>query len=282
MSAVDRLHPGRGWWAKFDRAQEHLIELQRVTAPFAATREYPITKAIESKKRPREWIYRVKFDIAPDQNWCLIVGDFLFNLTAALDHVAVALNPSKRKNDLIYFPCYFEDPWRRDSARRYVERNPANRKGFTNSTRDMLPEARAYIEACQPYAMAGTKGKDASDHVLVTLRRLHVTDKHRRLLAIRAGGTGGQLSWTDAGSGMPVVEDYVLPLDRLAHDEAEIKRLDCEVDMKFVGALSVAFARSEPTRKKLGIGPVFTSAHFARMSDAVETRLANLEPYIRW
>jgi hypothetical protein len=212
----------------------------------------------------------------------LIVGDFLFNLNAALDHMAVALNPPQRKNNLVYFPCYAEDPWRRDSARRYIERDPTNRQRFTNSTRHMLPEARAYLKDCQPYAQAKAEGKDANDHVLVTLGRLHVTDKHRRLLAHRAGATSGEVSWIDPRSGRLVNQGYVFPPGLAADDNAVIERLKYDVDMKFVGSLCVAFARNEPTRKKLGVGPLTFAVHFAKMSDAVRDRLIALEPYIQW
>lgn len=192
------------------------------------------------------------------------------------------MNPPKRKNDLIYFPCYFEDPWRRDDARRYIEKDPTNRQRFTYATRDMLPEARAYIKSGQPYAQAKAEGKDANDHVLVTLNRLHVTDKHRRLLALRAGAIAGQLTWISPRSGKVMTDDYVFPSGRAAEDNAVIKRLNYKVDMKFVGALCVAFARREPTRQKLGLGPLFWAVHFSRMSEAVLDRLMALEPYVQW
>jgi len=211
-----------------------------------------------------------------------LVGDFLFNLSCALDHIAVALNPPKRKNDLIYFPIYFENPWRRDSARRYIERDPTNRKRFTDSTRQMLPEARAYIKGSQPYEEARIYGESAEDHALVWLHRYHVTDKHRRLLAVRQGGTGGRLRWKDPASGERITEFYDFPLGSSARDGAVIKRLRYEVDMEFMGSLAVAFARNQPRPIKGIVGPFFPLAHFPVVSRTVETRLRTLEPFIQW
>ncbi len=278
-----RLHPTRGWWAKFDWAEQHLVKLQGQAAPYCATRKHPVTKAIESKNRPREWVYRVNFTRQPDQSWCLLVGDFLFNLNCALDHLAVALNPVKRKNDLIYFPLYFEDPWRRqEGTRRYVERDPTNRQRFTDSTCHMRPEAIALIRESQPYAQAKALGKDPNDHVMVLLSRFHVTDKHRRLLAIGHGGNGGRLTWTNPRNGQAVTEFYAVPPGRLAQDGAVIKRMNLKVDMEFMGSLSVAFARNQPQRSKLGVGPMFALDDLVRMSSAVKDRLLALESYIQW
>jgi hypothetical protein len=146
----------------------------------------------------------------------------------------------------------------------------------------MLPEARTFIEQAQPYAAAQTMGEDANYHTLVLLHRFHVTDKHRRLLAVGHGTQSGVLTWTHPKTGVPTSEVYVFPPDALAKDGAVIKRLRFKVEMKFVGALSVAFARSEPRQTKLGLGPFLGLDSLPLLSDTVEDRLFALEPYVQW
>ena len=278
----ERQHPDRGWWVKFDRAQEHLDELNAGLKPLCAPREHAVSSRVESNKRPRERVYRVTFAGEPDERWPLLVGDFLFNLSCALDHLAVALNPANRRNKLIYFPIYVDDPWRRaDGTRRYVERSPTNRKIFSDSTRHMLPEAQALIKWTQPYAEALEAGKDADDHVLSLLKRFHTTDKHRRLVVGDIGCVSGVLTYPNK-VGVTVTEPFVAPTDRLVKNDAPIKRLNYQVDMKFVGSFRVAFAHREPRVTKLGVGPFLGADHLPAISKGVEDRLRLLETYVQW
>src|SRR6266516_4833003 len=82
-----------GAWAKFDRAEEHLEALIRVTRSGHVRwgHQYPVTP--EAQRNGLE--YRFYVDRAPalDAERCaVIVGDCLFNLRAALDHIAYELH----------------------------------------------------------------------------------------------------------------------------------------------------------------------------------------------
>jgi hypothetical protein len=98
---------------KLDRAKKHLNEFKTAIAPFTAGRKHLVVGRVESKQKPVEWVYRVYITGSPDPDWAIPVGDFLFDLRSALDHMAVALNGPKMKNKLIYYPIFAEDPWRR-------------------------------------------------------------------------------------------------------------------------------------------------------------------------
>lgn len=240
---MSRLHPDASWWLKLNRAQKHLDEYKGAIAQYTAGRKHPVIARVESKQQPR-WVYRVEPETEPDPAWAVPIGDFLFNCRAALDHMAVALNPPKMKNKLIYFPILIADPWRRvEGSRRYVEPDPANRRNFAHWTKRMPEEARAFIKRIQPYAMAKEQGGDPEDHVLVILKRLNDTDKHRHLLVSRAGVDGGRLL-EPRPDGTVQEWIFVAPFGRAAEHGAVVLRLPYKVDVDFMGSITVGLGRT--------------------------------------
>jgi hypothetical protein len=130
-SGSQRLFPDRSFWLKRDRAEHHLEELKAAMNTYVGTRQHVVTERYEPKNSPdQQWTYSASVDGQPDQGWALIVGDILFNLRCALDHMAVALNPPKKKRD-VYFPLFTENPWACEAgSRRYLQRDPTNRRNF--------------------------------------------------------------------------------------------------------------------------------------------------------
>lgn len=63
------------WWRKYDRAEQHLNEFKTAISEFTAGRKHAVTRCVETKKKPREWVYRVKINGAVEPGWCLPVGD---------------------------------------------------------------------------------------------------------------------------------------------------------------------------------------------------------------
>jgi len=270
---MERLIPDASWWLKFDRAKEHLDNLNEVTKDYRSRREHAVTKSIETKKKPTQWVYRVWFDGAPDQRWALIAGDFLFNLSVALDHIAVALNPSQMADSLIYFPICVEDPFRRQpGTRRYEERDPGRRRTFTYAVKRMVPDARQVIFDAQPYSQAQTSpGNDPADHFLAILKRLHTTDKHRRMLALNSGMERAVAQWTDPTGSVHEVS-YEPPPTAAAGDGAILMRQPYEVDVKVVGSVSVGFGRKAQ--------PIYVLSGLARVAELTETLLLALETHV--
>jgi hypothetical protein len=68
----------------------------------------------------------------------IVLGDLLFNVRSALDHLAVACAPQARKRQA-GFPLYENQP-RSDEQRK-----------FESMTRGMAPQAVSVIEYKQPY-----------------------------------------------------------------------------------------------------------------------------------
>jgi|GEM_PF-5035955 len=161
-----RLHPDGSWWSKLDRAQHHLDDLYSAVAFYTAGRRHNVTK---EEAGDGTWLYRVWFTGEVDQDWALLAGDALFNMRAALDHMAVALNPPSKQDDRIYFPIYEKDPWRKDATGEYIE-GPRNRRDFKGWTSHMADEAVAIIRNRQPYAEAFRTGDLVTDHLLFILK----------------------------------------------------------------------------------------------------------------
>jgi hypothetical protein len=273
IEPVNRLYPDASWWMKFDRATQHFIDLQSFTAVYCAGREHNVTKAVEGKRKPREWTYRAWFD-EPDPTWAVYVGDFLFDMRAALDHMAVALNPPQMKNKLIYFPIYREDPWRfQKGTRRYVERDAVNRRTFSHSVKRMTETARAYLHECQPYVRARAQGEAAEHHTLAILKGLNDADKHRRLLVTNAGCNGAKASYTHPVTGERIVAAYAFPEGVIVRSGALLATLPFEVEMEFMGSLLVGFGRKPQ--------PVHGENTWVLIGAMVEDHLLALEPEVR-
>lgn len=107
--------------------------------------------------------------------FAIVLGDLLFNVRSALDHIAVACAPLARKRQA-GFPIY--------------ERlNDEEQRKFESMTRDMAPEAVAAIEYVQPYNVANRTSRINPESVeaLFALNALQDADKHRSL-AVLVGG----------------------------------------------------------------------------------------------
>ena len=244
---TERRFPDAGWWVKFDRACKHLDEYQCAIAEYTAGRKHPVVGSVESKKQPVEWVYRVRPETEPDPLWAVPIGDFLFNTRASLDHMAVALNGPKMKNNLIYYPIFTEDPFRREQGTRcYVDRDPEKRRNYAHWLRRMPTDAQAFIKRTQPYAMAYGPAMNPADHVLAILKRLNDTDKHRRLLVARHGMDGGRLLEPIPG-GLIQESFFIPPPGVAAINGAVIARRPDKVDMDFMGSLCVGLGRSLDT-----------------------------------
>jgi hypothetical protein len=268
---ASRIYPDASWWIKYDQGKEHLTDLQGQVAPYAAGRKHLVTRQVESKGKQREWVYRVWFD-APDQRWAGVFGNFVFNMRAALDHIAVALNPPKERNSLIYFPMYRDNPWRfQPGTRRYVEREPVNRKNFLHSIKRMTEPAATYIYRCQPFVEAEVQQRPAEDHALAVLKSLNDTDKHRRLLVGMGGINGARVRYVDA-AGQLAEGTYAFPEGTATRSGAELMRLPHEVNVEFMGSIAVGFGKRP--------NPVHPENLWLAIDSCVRAHLLNLEPEV--
>lgn len=161
-----------GCAAKVKRAGAHLESLYSDIGPFIKAEPEPYRFISKVDVETSRYLVRVVIDRDPPIGWSLIVGDFVQNLRAALDHLVWQL---VRANG---------QPPQASSAFPIFDQPPPNRPGhgererWNRMTQGLHPAATQFIERCQPY-----HGMDGpGTHVLTGLRRLSNEDKHRTLL----------------------------------------------------------------------------------------------------
>lgn len=110
----------------------------------------------------------------------VIIGECLYDLRSALDHLAVAMAPRSRKASAA-FPVEWTDPWETDAAGNYVHREE-RRRSYLSKVKGMPTEAAEMIRTAQPYQ------RDSSElETLSLISRLENADKHRELIVVGSG-----------------------------------------------------------------------------------------------
>lgn len=165
--------PLRGSLAKIDRAGAHLDTLYNEIRAFhdLPTKAYRFISKVDVETS--RYLMRVLIEKPLPVEWSLIVGDFVNNLRAALDHMvwefvqANGQKPSVRNA----FPI-FDYPVPVDPGDR-------SRKRWDGMVGGISAPALALVESCQPHL-----GEDGPrSHLLHALRELSNEDKHRVVLA---------------------------------------------------------------------------------------------------
>jgi len=175
----------RTWWVKLRRAEKHLsdvrVELRRLREN---ERPYDVVKSVETHHDVKFLVIRGHIQTGDKvfqkelEDFSALVGDFIFNVRSALDHICVALG----NNDGNQFPIYETDIWKPDiDPLSRKDRNKSGRHGFKERTAGIPNPARAFIKQVQPY---NTKGAHVEGDPLALLHHLSNADKHRRLLAL--------------------------------------------------------------------------------------------------
>jgi hypothetical protein len=116
----------------------------------------------------------------PDPMIPVIIGECLYDLRSALDHLAVAMAPRRRKANAA-FPVETTDPWEKDAAGIFVYPDE-RRQSFTSKIKGIPADAVEMIMKAQPYQREGSELETLSP-----ISRLENADKHRTLIAIGHG-----------------------------------------------------------------------------------------------
>jgi hypothetical protein len=150
---------------KVERAKEHSRDLEAEVSAFFANKPY----VIGTKRNPdtRQLIYYLVSIRDVPARLTLILGDALFNLRSALDHLAyqlVLVGGVMQPNSQHCFPIVDTD----DPSRYETER----RRKVTGMRQDAIDA----IDALKPYK--------TGDETLWLLHRLNNVDKHRIVLAV--------------------------------------------------------------------------------------------------
>lgn len=159
---------------KLERAREHLISLQTRIQAFLDSDPYD--QIAQQYQRPAETILVVlhlkkRFELPVVLP--LIVGDTIYNMRSALDHLAYGLAAAHASAtgrsldvDLVNFPLH-------------IDGGAFSEKGAgTRAISQMSPDVQRIIKAMQPH-LAGDK---AGEHPLGVLNKLSNMDKHRHLV----------------------------------------------------------------------------------------------------
>ena len=167
--------------SKIARARKHLEELRRQIEPFAEPNAYTVTHDFNSETSEHVW--KLVSDVPPVPiEVSLTIGDILYNLRSALDHLVWQLvlanrgTPSTRNA----FPIFIDEG-------KFKKESASKLRGVSDSAKDVI----VGLQPCY-----------GGDVALWALESLYNIDKHRHLnvvlLGINRGGVfvpGGNVSW---------------------------------------------------------------------------------------
>jgi hypothetical protein len=145
-----------------------------------------VLETAKPKREHTEWTYRLSLDpVEPDEKFPIVLGDFLFNVRSALDHLVIAIAPSNRKSKAS-FPIFTKDPLAVDeTSGLHLDTDAARR--WRSWTEGLPRECIAAIQALQPHKVARDLTKPVKDQPLALLSALHNADKHRNLVGVGTG-----------------------------------------------------------------------------------------------
>lgn len=235
------------WHLKLSRAEKHLEEFNSLVREFAAENPYSVLKVVETDDDGHD-IFAYRLDLPkPNAAWMgpVIAGDVLFNIRSALDHLAVELAPRNRRRKAS-FPLVTVDIEERDTSGTY--RHADARNSFNAAVKGIPPDARAIIEALQPYRFP-RPGDDPRDHGMAVLSQLQNADKHRELLVSL---------WGLKDTAVTIDGKMFGPARRPVGHEAELHRSGSHVDVEVSGSILVGLGESSDR-----------AYEFARMPDLI-------------
>jgi hypothetical protein len=176
------------WHLKLSRAQEHLDELERILKPLRHSHDYDVRETIKKTGRGTLRTCRLFSTLEVPPTAAVVLGDLLYNVRSALDHVAVSRVPRRRKFTAS-FPIFTVDP---ESAHPGDEKaDAARREAWESATKGMIKPTLAAIRSHQPYNARRPPELDhievplgPEDHTLALLSAFQNADKHRELITV--------------------------------------------------------------------------------------------------
>jgi hypothetical protein len=170
-------HPLIGTVRKVNRAQAHLEALKEPIERFREERPNRLTKEFKSEGKGRYlYIYYAEPERLPPPEWSVEMGEVLYNLQSALDHLGYQLaarHSSPEEPDRPTFPIF-------KNKGKFWKKNEAGgpREGSGGWKLARIPEdARDLVLEVQPYQC----GDRSPYHPLWLLHELGNEDKHKTL-----------------------------------------------------------------------------------------------------
>jgi hypothetical protein len=187
------------WWLKLMRAGYHFEELSGLVKEYETEHRFQAVLA-NTDDRDR-WRFVVEISERPNPAIAVVLGDCLFNIRSALDHIAVACAPEDRRRKA-QFPIILD-----------------REKGPSQKLKDQLagfePGAFAVIEQEQPFVVRrDTYPPGTGRSVIPTieiLSELQNADKHRSLNVVvpRLAQPKVNVIWRDLAA-LPASDYYYL------------------------------------------------------------------------
>jgi hypothetical protein len=255
------------WRLKIARAEHHFRELKWLVQQYQAGHHYRAVCPDPPKEDPTHWRFVLEIGEQPSPQITVVLGDCLFNIRSALDHVAVACAPSARKREA-GFPVV-TDP----GDAKQMEK-------FESQIRGMDAGAIVNIDSEQPYRLArrSPKAGPQSLDALSVLSALQNADKHRSLAVLVPGLSDPTVraSWSNEAISImspAYIEagEQVLWWDELGN---RIRYEDLRVDVRGRSRVAVVVSgRPDPFDVVNSAGGIL-----GRVSMRI---IPNLEPYVR-
>lgn len=291
---LDLVYPHSAYGRKLNRALEHLDAIENVFTRYKSSEPYVPVRDRETNPNPRIWLYRAELREEITPRLALIVGDFIHNLRASLDHLQAALVPPERKRKVV-FPIQWQDPWRIDpSTGTYIDGFEDERTSWTSAMKGVEPAVEALIKRMQPHS----ESYPPEYHPFAQLSALDNADKHFEIATVSTGirnarvvVTNGQINLVSEAddtiaTGGVVAEFKIRPSDLKAiTDNAETRELilatmadgNAEMDVELTGTPAVAIRPAAGLNKLIpipeGLEHLFQSIWL--------TAFTGLEPYVR-
>ena len=173
----------KGISAKIDRASNQIKTLSADTDKFCANIRRGIVHEIDRDAGEHKWVYR---DATPEVpiEWSIGVGEILYNLRSALDHLVwqLVIANGEDPKQVNQFPILDEE------AEWTSPRTKANLKGVSDEDKKVI----CFLQPFNPLLRLPINGgnRPCNAQVFRTLRDLCNIDKHRHLHLILAGMGG--------------------------------------------------------------------------------------------
>jgi len=164
--------PLAGCEEKLKRADFHFDSLKSLIGTFFEAKPDSYWVIPEVDVESSRCLGRIRITREPPLNWSVVVGDYVQNLRAVLEHLIwqLVIANGEKPSSGNAFPLFDQEP----------PQDPCNgeRKRWERNVWGVSAEALRFIEFCQPYkALHGPTG-----HTLSALRLLSNEDKHRTLV----------------------------------------------------------------------------------------------------
>jgi hypothetical protein len=171
---------------KLYRADEHLKDIEAILKPLRKRRQYPMVESVQRQRKRTIWEYRLDLDGTQlPEMLPILVGDYLFNVRSALDHLIVAIAPRKHRHK-VSFPIHTRDPLASDeTSGDYLDADAASR--WLTLVKCLPSDCIACLKVLQPYEAATLYGHPAERHALALLSAFQNADKHRELVDVAVG-----------------------------------------------------------------------------------------------